>query len=100
MQGSGVTCIFSEKLFGLVAAITLAWLQQDNETTVGLVLLYRKSVEILEAWRQTLYEGWQRRVTVATPKQVQGDCESYPRIIHRIIPSNHTTHSNFPARLW
>ena len=25
--------------------------------------------------------------------------ESYPRIIPRIIPSNHTTYSNFPARL-
>ena len=53
MEGSGVTCTFSEKLFGLIAAIALAWLQQDNETTVGLVLLYRKSVEILEGWRQT-----------------------------------------------
>ena len=26
-------------------------------------------------------------------------CESYPRTIHQAIPSNHTTYSNFPARL-
>eukprot|EP00435_Cladocopium_sp_Y103_P050331 s1796_g15.t1 len=64
MQGSGITCIFSEKLFGLLAAIALAWLQQDLAITVGLVLLYRASVDVLEAWRETLPQDWQERLTM------------------------------------
>ena len=78
MQGSGITCIFSEKLFGLLAAIALAWLQQDNAIT-GLVLLYRASVDVLEAWRETLPQDWQERLTVATPEQVQGD--SFDKVV-------------------
>ena len=99
MQGSGITCIFSEKLFGLLAAIALAWLQQDNAITVGLVLLYRASVDVLEAWRETLPQDWQERLTVATPEQVQGD--SFDKVVffcmqrrwpHESKPQGHSVH--------
>ena len=47
----GVSCVFGATLFGMLGKIALAWLQESGRTkTVAIILLYRRMVDILEAW--------------------------------------------------
>ena len=68
---SGVTCVFGRTLFTLITSVAKAWLQQ--RMTVGIIVLYRHSVNVLETWRSGLQEEEQARIAVGTPETVQGD---------------------------
>ena len=68
----GVSCVFGRRLFSLIANVALTWLHGDRGT-VGVILLYRKSVDILEAWKATLPETDQSRLVIGTPESLQGE---------------------------
>ena len=95
---SGVTCVFGRTLFTLITSVAKAWLQQ--RMTVGIIVLYRHSVNVLETWRSGLQEEEQARIAVGTPETVQGD--TFHKVIflslqrrkpEETAPGGHSTHA-------
>ena len=89
----GVTCVFGRTLFALITDVAKAWLAQGM--TVGVIVLYRRSVNILEAWRSGLQEEEQARIAVGTPETVQGDTflSLQRRKQEETAPAGHSTHA-------
>lgn len=95
---SGVTCVFGRTVFTLITSVAKAWLQQ--RMTVGIIVLYRQSVNVLETWRSGLQEEEQARIAVGTPETVQGD--TFHKVIflslqrrkpEETAPGGHSTHA-------
>ena len=94
----GVTCVFGRPLFALITSVAKAWLEEG--VTVGVIMLYRRSVNVLEAWRSGLQEEEQARIAVGTPETVQGD--TFDKVIflslqrrmpEETAPGGHSTHA-------